>query len=160
MINTVEARCMSDGAKTTEQLARLVSAKLQVLKILVQLSQRQINLIDTAEMTDLIKLLTAKQTVLGQLQALERELEPYRGDDPDQRVWSSLAARAACQAQAHEANALLAQLLELEQRAETSMLVRRDAAGLALATLQTAADARAAYTPLSTIPLAGLHIEG
>ena len=159
-MTTVESHPMSAGVKSTEQLARLVSAKLQVLKILVQLSQRQLDRLDTAEMTDVIKLLTAKQTVLGQLQTLEHELEPYRSDDPDQRAWPSPAARAACQAEATEANALIARSLELEQRAEVALRARRDAAGEALSALQTATDARAAYAPLTSIPLTGLHIEG
>jgi hypothetical protein len=148
------------GAKSTEHLARLVSAKLQVLKILVQLAERQLALVQRGELTQLIKLLAAKQTVLGQLQTLEGELSPYRDDDPAVRVWSSSAARAACQAQATEANNLAARSLDLERRAESLMVARRDAAGEALAALQTASDAQTAYSPAAATALASLQIEG
>jgi hypothetical protein len=148
------------GTKSTEHLARLVSAKLQVLKILVQLAERQLALVERGELTDLIKLLAAKQTVLAQLQTLERDLVPYRDDDPDAREWASPAARAACQAQATEANRAVARSLELEKRAESLMAARRDAAGEALHNLQTASDAHAAYIPTTVAHLASLQVEG
>src|SRR5262245_60368549 len=115
---------MSPSKNNTERLAALIAAKLQVLKILVQLSRRQIELIEAGEMTTLIKLLAAKQTVMAQLQAVEQELAPYRADDPEQRQWESPARRAACQAQAQLASDLLAETLALEQQAETAMLRR------------------------------------
>jgi len=135
---------MAPNTTNTRQLAALVDAKLQVLKVLVRLSRRQVELIDTGDMTMLIKLLAAKQTVMGQLQALEQELSPFRGEDPEQRQWASAGQRAACQAQAEAASGLLAEAFALEQQAETAMLRRRDAAAAALVSVQTAADARAA----------------
>jgi hypothetical protein len=151
---------MSDHGKSTEHLARLVSAKRQVLKIVVRLSERQLEMIESGHMEDLMKLLAAKQTVLAQLQSVERELLPYRDDDPDTRPWATGAARAACQAEASEANALIARSLELERRAEAAMLARRNAAENSLAAFQVASDARAAYRPLLVPPAAGLQMEG
>jgi hypothetical protein len=151
---------MTIATKSTEHLARLVSAKLQVLKILVQLGERQLAMVERGELASLIKLLAAKQTVLSQLQALDGELAPYRNDDPDSRRWASPASRAACQAQATEANHLAKRSLELEKQAESLMIAQRDAAGQALSTLQTAADARTAYIPTFLPALASLQIEG
>ena len=151
---------MTAVAKTTEQLAKLVSAKRQVLKIVVQLGVRQVEMIEAGQVEDLLKLLAAKQTVLSQLQALERELAPYRDDDPERRDWTSPAARAACQAEASEANALIARSLELEKRAETLMVSRRDAAEQTLSAFQAASDARVAYGLNLGAPLAGLQMDG
>ncbi len=151
---------MVSGGKSTEQLARLVNAKRQVLKIVVQLAERQVELIGAGQIEDLMKLLAAKQTVLAQLQTLERELAPYRDDDPEQRAWASPAARAACQAEAAQANTLIASSLELERKAESLMLARRDAAGHTLSTFQAATDARAAYAPALGFSAAALHMEG
>ena len=92
---------------------------------------------------------------------LQRAFAKWQGlDDPEQRAWSCPAARAACQAQANEANALIARSLELETRAEAAMHARRNAAGLALSALQTATDARSAYAPMPTAALAGLQGRG
>ena len=143
----------------TEHLAELVSAKHQVLKVLVQLSRRQIEIIEAGEMSTLIKLLAAKQTVMTQLQAIEHELAPFRADEPEQRRWQSPSRRAACQAQAESASTLLAEALKLEQQAEAAMLHRRDSAAEALAAVQLASDARGAYvTAPVTIP--SVHAEG
>jgi hypothetical protein len=151
---------MSQSPTPTQQLAALVAAKHHVLKILVQLSERQVALIVAGEMTTLIKLLAAKQTVMTQLLTIEQELTPFRGEDPDHRVWHSPADRTACQAQADAANTLLAKALALEQQAETAMLGRRDAASAALAAVQTASDARAAYAAMPAAPLSRVHVEG
>lgn len=151
---------MAGCGKSTEQLARLVSAKRQVLKIVVQLAERQVEMITAGQIEDLMKLLSAKQTVLAQLQAIERELAPYRDDDPDQREWVSPAARAACQAEAEEANGLIARSLVLERKAESLMIARREAAGQSLSAFQAASDARLAYAPVLGSSAAALHMEG
>ncbi len=144
----------------TDRLAALIGAKLQVLEILARLSRRQLAMIDGGEMTALVKLLASKQTVMTQLQTLEGQLQPFRGDDPDARVWRSLSDRAACQAQADKCNALLAEALALEKKAEEAMLCRRDAAALALSAAQTGADARSAYAAMPLTPSAALQVEG
>src|SRR5262245_26393438 len=97
---------------STEQLAALIGAKLQLVEILSRMSKRQLALIDGGNMADLIKLLTAKQTVIRQLQRVERQLDPHRAEHPDERVWPSAAARNACQVQADRCNALLAKALD------------------------------------------------
>ena len=65
---------MSLPTPNTEQLAALVAAKQHVLEILVQLSRRQVGLIESGDMTLLMKVLAGKQTVMSQLQTIEREL--------------------------------------------------------------------------------------
>jgi hypothetical protein len=151
---------MSPYATSTVQLAELIATKLQVLKVLVRLSRRQVELIEIGEMATLIKLLAAKQTVMNQLQAIERELEPFRGEDPDRRAWRLPAERTACQAQAELANALLASALELEQQAEIAMLHRREHTASTLVALQTASDARTAYAAIPSTPTTSIHAEG
>jgi|SRR6476661_5436152 len=146
---------MSTITTNTEQLAALVDAKLQVLKVLVRLSRRQVEMIETGDMTMLIKLLAAKQTVMSQLQAIEQDLTPFRGEDPEHRRWASPGQRAACQAQAEAANGLLAEAFALEQQAEAAMLRRRDSAAAALASVQSAADARNAY--VTSAPASSVH---
>ena len=84
----------------TDLLAALVAAKLKILELLAQLARKQLALADRGESTDLLKLLAAKQTVLSQLQHIERRLDPFRSQDPEARVWRSPADRQRCQEQA------------------------------------------------------------
>ena len=144
----------------TNRLAALIAAKVQVLEILARLSRRQLALIDAGEMTALVKLLASKQTVMAQLQTLEGQLQPFRDDDPDARVWQTPADRAACQVQANQCNALLAEALRLEKQAEEAMLRRRDAAAVELAVVHTGSDARSAYAAAPMMRSAALHEEG
>jgi hypothetical protein len=147
-------------AAATERLAALITAKRDALELVARLSRQQLELVRAGEMTWLIKLLAAKQTMLGQLQAIERELASFRDDDPEERRWSSPEARAACQADADRCNALLAGILQLESQSEAAMQAHRDAAAAALVTTQGATDARQAYRALPATAGSSLHFEG
>jgi hypothetical protein len=151
---------MPTSTAKTEQLAALVAAKQHVLEIVVQLSKRQLEVIGAGDLPLLMKVLSAKQTVMNQLQAIESEMKPFRDENPDERVWRTPEDRTACQARAERCNALLAEALMLEQQAEQAMLVKRDAAGATLAAVQSAADARFAYAANPTPSVATLQVEG
>ena len=142
------------------RLAALISGKRQVLEILTRLSRRQLELIAGGDSGVLVKLLTAKETVLSQLQTIERQLHAFRDEDPETRVWNTPADRVACQRDADRANALLAEALDLERQAEAAMISRRDATAAALAAAQGAADARTAYAGGEPPPVAGLEALG
>src|SRR5688500_5980460 len=107
---------------TTERLIELIAAKQQVVELLFGLARRQIELAEQAEMAPLLKLLAAKQTVLDQLQRLERQLDPYRGQDPDQRVWRNPSDRQRCQSQADRSSQLLGEVMVLEKQGEAALL--------------------------------------
>jgi hypothetical protein len=151
---------MSLTTLDTDRLAALVAAKLELVEILTRFARRQVDLIEAAEMTSLVKLLAAKQTVMNQLQLIERDLAPFRVDDPEGRVWSSPTSRAACQSQAERCNTALSELLRLEREAETAMTARRDATAVELADLETAAHAQSAYSGFSPSLAPTLQAEG
>lgn len=145
----------------TDRLTELIAAKLQVIELLLGLARRQLDLAERGEMAALLKLLAAKQTVLGQLQRLERELDPYRDQDPACRSWRNSTIRQHCQALADRCAQSLAELMTLEKEGEAAMLRRREAAAGALSVAQSAADARTAYSvPESTAVPTMFHCEG
>jgi flagellar biosynthesis/type III secretory pathway chaperone len=146
-------------AMTTTRLAALITAKQQVLEILVQLGHKQVALITAGDLTSLMRLLGGKQSVMSHLQMIEQAMLPFRDEDPEARVWESPAHRAACQARADQCNALLREAMQLEQTAEVEMVKRRDSTQLSLTSVQAAADARAAYIPLGPAA-ASLRYEG
>lgn len=147
---------------TTERLAALVAAKLKILELLVGLAQRQLALVDDGEIADLVKLLAAKQTVLSQLQLLERQLDPFRPQDPEARRWPTADDRSRCQLAAHRCDELLTEALRLEKQGEAVMLRRRDAAAAVLQGVSDAALVQAAYAaPLSgSVSPLHVHCEG
>jgi hypothetical protein len=137
----------------TNHLATLVQRKLEVLTLLTRLGKQQVALIDSGDMGMLMKLLGAKQALLSQLQELEKQLDPFRADDPESRSWPSPAARAECQRQADECAQQLAELLRLEKQAELQMVLRRDNAAARLQGVHSAAEASHAYAASTIEPV-------
>lgn len=135
------------SASATEGLARLVAQKRRLLEQLLQTGQRQGELIEAGDITTLLRVLTAKQQLIAALRAVERGLDEFRHEDPEQRVWSSTAHRAACAADTTACRDLLAAVIELEKRHEQTIEQRRDGLADQLRRVQGAHDAAAAYQP-------------
>jgi hypothetical protein len=146
----------------TETLAGIVQAKLALAELLERLAARQLDLAQQGELTDLIKLLAAKQTVLGQLSQIERQLDHFRSQDPESRAWRSPADRHRCQQQARRCDELLAETMRLEKEGEVALALRRNRAAELLAQTSAAGEAQAAYAqqPIAPSPAMHLHWEG
>ena len=71
----------------TDVLADLIGKKLAVLEQLRDLSRRQSDLIADGDIQRLLSVLSAKQTLLAELQKLQQRLEPFRKQDPEARTW-------------------------------------------------------------------------
>lgn len=133
----------------TDRLASLIAARRQVLAVLAELARRQLQLVAENQIGSLLSLLATKQAVIRQLETLHRELAPFHADDPEARLWRSPQARAECQRQAEECQALLAQVLELERQAEAALATQQATTAQALGRLTSLADAQAAYAAAS-----------
>jgi flagellar biosynthesis/type III secretory pathway chaperone len=130
---------------STEQLATLVARKANLLTLLKQFTEKQLGVIAGEDTALLLKLLAGKQSLVDQLQAVERELAPFREQDPETRVWRSAEHRRACQHLAAACETLIHEILELDRRGEGELIRRRDAAAEQLQGLQTTAHAHRAY---------------
>ncbi len=130
----------------TEMLADLVARKRDALSRLREMGRAQYELIEADEMAGLLELLAAKQRVLIELQEIERALDPFRGQAPEERRWRSAEARARCAAQIDESEALLAEIIGQEKLCEQALRRRRDEAARRLQGAHLADQARGAYT--------------
>ena len=111
-------------------------------------------------MTNLLKLLSAKQTVMDQLAKVEQQLDPFRGENPDTRDWPSTAVREACQRNVETCNELRMEIMRLEKQGEGEMVCRRDAASVQLAGMHGANEARHAYAAAAAATGLDLSTEG
>jgi len=109
------------------------------------LGQKQSELISTGEMASLLRLLSAKNQVIVAIQAIEKELDPFHAQDPEQRQWHSPQARAHCAQLAEECRLLLAEVMQMERDNEQRMTVRRDEVADQLQAAQASSAARGAY---------------
>ncbi|OHB77396.1 MAG: hypothetical protein A2W31_05945 [Planctomycetes bacterium RBG_16_64_10] len=129
----------------TDHLSDLIARKRACLAELRDLGRRQMALIETGSMTQLLKVLAAKQHLIGVLQGIEQALAPFRDQDPQQRRWRSPADRAQCAEQADLCGQLLREIVAQEKESEGRMLQRRDEAAARLRHVHAAAQARGAY---------------
>lgn len=129
----------------TARLAELIAARLEVLVQLRELARRQLEVIGEADMPRLFVLLSSKQTLLERMQRLDGELDPFRRQDPERRVWSSSAARQKARAESDRCESLLQEIMLIEKQGETELIRRRDEAATQLEGMHTAARARTAY---------------
>jgi hypothetical protein len=133
------------GPLETERLSDVISRKRACLVQLGDLGQRQADLIEGDDMTELLKVLAAKQHLIGSLQGIERELAPFRDQDPEERQWRTPEDRARC---AHEANLcrqLLAEIVIQEKQSEGRLAERRNEAARRLRLAHAASQACGAY---------------
>lgn len=147
-------------AQDTRRLSDLVGAKHGCLLQLRELGRRQQELIESGDMTPLLTVLAEKQRSIGTLHELERQLDPFRAQDPTRRIWSGEAERLRCASLADQSARLMAEILEVEKRCEESLRRRRDETAEQLAVVQAAgtargayADAESGYAPTSTLDL-------
>ena len=129
----------------TRQLADLINQRHDCLVALRDVGERQLALIDSGDMTALLKVLSTKQHLIGLLQTLEQQLKPYRDEDPELRTWATREARQHCAARAAECEQMLAEIVAQEQQGESQLTKRRDAAATQLQGVHSAHQARAAY---------------
>lgn len=130
----------------TELLTDLVARKVGCLTELRDMGAKQLALVRGGGMTELLDLLAAKQRVLGELQRVERGLDPFRAQDPDARPWPSPQARRRCHELVERSESLLREIVDRERRSETELVRRRDETAAQLQAAHLAGQARGAYT--------------
>ncbi len=130
----------------TETLANLIDKKYEVLSLLRQLARAQSAIVKDGDMTRLMKLLATKQNLLNQLQDLERQLDPFRAQDPDARSWQSPGHRQRAREKATRCESLLSEIMLVEKQCEGELIVRRDTASTRLQGMHSVSQATNAYT--------------
>jgi hypothetical protein len=147
-------------AMESERLAQLVECKLQIMQLIRRLAAQQLEIIRGGDLTNLLRLLSAKQTVMDQLAKVEQQLDPFRGENPETRDWPSTAAREACQRNVEAGNELLTEIMRLEKQGEGEMVRRRDDASIQLSGMHGAREARQAYVAEAAATGQDLSTEG
>jgi hypothetical protein len=130
---------------STDQLLELVDRKQQVLGHLCELGRRQLELIGQDQIEELLEVLWSKQKLITALHEVQRALEPYRRQLPEQRNWQSPAEREQCAKRLAECESLLAEILQQERHSELQLSQRRDLAAARLDGAHGAEAARRAY---------------
>jgi hypothetical protein len=145
------------GESNTDLLAALIDRKRDCLGRMRDLGARQLELVRGGEITALLDVLAAKQRLIGQLQQIERALDPFRNQDADARPWRTPDARQRCAARLAECESLLAEIIRRERQGENELTLRRDEAARQLQGAHVAAQARGAY--VAAMPQGTSHLD-
>jgi hypothetical protein len=133
----------------TDVLADLIARKLDCLTRLQDMGRKQLALVRDGDMTQLLDVLGVKQRVLWELQRIERAMDPFRGQDPDQRRWRTTEKRKETAQLLERCETLLDEIVANEKQSEHELLRRRDEAAARLQGTHLASRARGAYVPSS-----------
>lgn len=133
------------SSNATRQLAELIEQKYECLLRMRAIGHQQELLIADDDLTQLLRLLVAKQQLLGRLHEIEHQLDPYRGAEPQERDWRRPEDRRRCAELLRCCESVLGEIVEQERRSEASLKQRRDEAAQRLAGFHRAGLARGAY---------------
>jgi hypothetical protein len=142
----------------TDRLAELLNRKHHCLSELLEFGRQQLVLVDGGDITQLLRVLAAKQQLLMQLDGLERQLDPFRLQDPETRQWRTPVARAKAAEMITSTENLFREILLQEKRSEQRLRERRDDAAARLSGAHFASQARGAYAAELTRPIARLDL--
>lgn len=135
----------STPAFETDLLAELARRRHECLLQLRTLGGRQLALIEAEDMSQLMGVLAAKQRLLGELNELERGLDPFRRQRPNERSWRSGELRRQCADLIARSEAVFAEIIAGEKQGELRMQQHRDQAAARLQGARAATHARSAY---------------
>ncbi|MDY0167532.1 MAG: hypothetical protein RBS80_13380 [Thermoguttaceae bacterium] len=129
----------------TDILLELICSKRTCLEQLQAMGRRQMELIESDQMSALLDLLAQKQQTIAELQQIERGLDPFRDQAPEARRWRNEEARRRCADELSACEGLLAGIIDGEKASERALVLRRDEAATRLQGMHRAGRARASY---------------
>lgn len=142
----------------TERLLELMTRRLQLLRSLDSVGCLQAESAGNPDVTALLKILSRKQLLLDELEAIRQALETYHHDDPNQRLWESTELRQQCRHIAEQGNELLRSLVTNDEATLREVSLRRDAVATQLQDGTDSVLARTAYTADNILDASELDI--
>ena len=129
----------------TDRLAELMGKKHDIMSQLHELVRQQVDHIREGDMSRLMTIFAAKQKLITQVQYVERQLDPFRDQDPERREWRESKDRQHVAKMAERCQVMLAEIKMIEKQGETELVRRRDEVDQRLRHATNASEARHAY---------------
>jgi len=132
----------SSGTKKLQELGDL---KLHLLRAARELSIQQVEVMQSDDVATLLTVLSRKSEILDTLKTLQKELDPYRNQEPEDRIWDSPDEQASCRKTFEQIDRLLEELSQMDNLALDQMTQQRDAMASQIAQFATAEAVQNAY---------------
>jgi Mg2+ and Co2+ transporter CorA len=141
------------------ELSELINQRRLALDELLTLGQQQRELIATGRMTELMRILSAKQQPIQRLTEIAQSLRQADHDDPADRQWPSEAVRQACRIEQQECLRIHQELLALEEACEAAMQANRTSIQNEINQLNASHQAAQHYVSGPAVAPSGGHLD-
>lgn len=144
-----------DGA----ELSALISERRTILAQLLELGARQVDVIASGRMSELMRILAEKQAPLQRLGDISVELRATAADDPLTRKWNSQQDRDECRLAQDDCERMHIELLAIEAQCETALIESRNAIQQELQQIDSAHQAASQYAHAETTLTTGIRLD-
>jgi hypothetical protein len=142
-----------------KELSDLMGQRWNTLRELVDIGNRQITAIDTGRMSDLMRLLSEKQSPLNELAQIATRIRRAADDDPAQRRWESEQTRVLCRQQQEECEKMHLDLLAIEAQCEAALTKSRASIQQNIDRVDGGRQAATSYGDSRKIPTSGGRLD-
>lgn len=104
---------------------RLLRQKENVLRRLLPVSKRQLEIVRSENVEDLLSHLGRKSKLTDELEDIERQLVPFKALSPEERVWKNEEERNEVRDILERCNELLKQILEWDRQSTEELAAQR-----------------------------------
>jgi len=125
--------------------AELIRSREELLKRLLLVSQRQLEIVQAGDGTVLLQHLGKRQQLWNEFELLEQQLAPHKGIPPEHRVWENAAERQMTEATLNRCKDLMEKMIKNDEASLTQAAELMDEAKEQLQRIQRGAPVAAAY---------------
>jgi hypothetical protein len=130
----------------------LIRSDEELLKRLLLVSQRQLELVEEGNVTVLIQHLGLRQRLWSEFELLEQQLALHKEIPPEKRVWKSAEERKTTQETLNRCKDLMEQIMENDQKSLTKTSEQKDDVEKQLRRVQQGGNAARGYMRQSQLP--------
>ena len=130
-----------------------MQSRASLLEQMLRISEKQWNIAQSGDVTFLLEILARKQRAFEMFEELERQLDPYRNIEPQDRRWDCEQDRLDCDAANRHCKKLLEDILALDTQSEAELARQKDEAHRQLQVIDTSGKAATAYARQNIAPV-------
>ena len=123
----------------------LIRSEEELLRRLLLVSQRQLEIVQAGDGALLLQHLGKRQQLWNEFKLLEQQLEPFKGIPPEQRVWKSSDERQMTEAVLNRCKDIMAEILANDEVCIAQAAEQKDEAAEQLRRIQQGGSVAVAY---------------
>ena len=136
---------------TFTPFSELIRSEEELLRRLLVVSQRQMEIVSECSETVLLEHLGLRHKLWNEIELVEEQLAPYKGIPPEKRVWKSVQERQLTESALNQCKDLMEKIMANDQISLARAAARRDEVAAQLRRVQQSTVAVPAYVKQSQL---------